>query len=61
MRGHLLNCWGTGGKRKRGRQGLRWLESITDSTDMNLVKLQETVRDREAWHAAVHGLAKRHN
>ena len=59
--GHLLNCWGTGGKRKRGQQGLRWLESITYSTDMNLVKLQETVRDREAWHAAVHGLAKRHN
>ena len=46
------------GKRRRGRQRMGWLDSITDSMDMNLSKLQEIVKDRETWHAAVHGVAK---
>ena len=46
------------GKRRRGRQRLRWLDSTTDSMDMNLSKLQETVEDRGAWRAAVHGVTK---
>ena len=47
------------GRRRRGHQGMRRLDSITDAMNMNLGKLQEMVRDREAWHAAVHGVTKR--
>ena len=46
------------GRRRRGRQSMRWLHGITDALDMNLGKLREMVRDREAWHAAVHGVTK---
>ena len=49
---------GIGGRRRRGRQRMRWLDGITDLLDMSLSELQELVRDREAWRAAIHGVTK---